>query len=359
MPGTAGVHREIVDDLGEPKGPVGPQDIDPLVQSTMGPGDIPDPVVSFDGPANIFNVSPPDPNGDVGPNHFVAMSNLSYAVYDKSGTLLAGPFANNTLWTGFGGDCETDNSGDPVVLYDQFADRWLLTQFTASGPTYFNCVALSTSGDPTGTYFRWAIPTPGTNFPDYPKYGVWADAYYISTRDFAGAFAGIGAYALERDQFVAGNPAAQVISFLAPPGATPYNTGDGLLPSDLDGSTLPPTGSPNFFVGSMDQGGPYCAPQDALTLWKFVADFSNPPASSFVLTNTIPVAAFDSMFPCTPTSRDCIPQPGTANKVDILSYRQRPIFRLAYRNFGTHESLVTNQSVASSVPTRTTAGTGR
>jgi hypothetical protein len=203
------------------EGQTGKQDVDPIVQSFSGPGLIPDPIVSFNGPSNSDNnpqVSPPDPVGDVGPNHYVAMSNLVFAVYDKAGALLYGPALNNTLWSGFGGDCQTDNDGDPIVLYDQFADRWVLTQFTASGPTYFNCVAISTGPDPTGTYYRYAFST-GTNFPDYPKYGVWSDAYYISTREFAGIagpFTGIGAYALNRAQLIAGNPTPQVISFLIP-----------------------------------------------------------------------------------------------------------------------------------------------
>jgi hypothetical protein len=327
------------------EGPFGPQDSDPLVQGSAGPSLIPGPLVSFDGPTNIAGVYPPDPVGDVGPNHYVAMSNLYFAIYNKSGTLLYGPAANNTLWAGFGGDCETDNSGDPIVLYDQLDDRWILSQFTSSGPTYFNCVAVSTSGDPTSTYYRYAFST-GSNFPDYPKYGMWPDALYISTREFGPVtFAGVGAYAVNRAELIAGNPAATVISFLVPPGAMPYNVGDGLLPTDLDGSTLPPAGEPNFFVGSMDDGGPYGAPQDALTIWEFHADFAVPANSTFTLANTVPVAAFDSIYPCSPGSRDCIPQPGTAQKIDILSYRQRPMWRLAYRNFGTHESLVTNQSV--------------
>ncbi len=135
-----------------------------------------------------------------------------------------------------------------------------------------------------------------------------------------------------------------MISFLVPRGATPYNVGDGLLPSDLDGTTLPPAGSPNYYVGSMDNGGPYSAPQDALTLWKFHADFATPANSTFVLANTIPIAAYDTMLSIC-SGRSCIPQPGTTYKVDHLGYRQRPLHRLAYRNFGTHESLVTNQSV--------------
>ena len=156
---------------------------------------------------------------------------------------------------------------------------------------------------------------------------MWSDALYISTREFlgtAGAFQGVGAYAINRSQLIAGNPTPQVISFLVPPGATAYNIGDGLLPADLDGSTLPPAGSPNFFVGSMDNGGPYGAPQDALTLWKFTANFTTPALSTFTLANTIPIAAYDTM-PAFCSGRACIPQPGTTNKIDHLGYRQRPV----------------------------------
>ena len=327
------------------EGALGPQDADAALQTTYGPSLIPAPRVSFNGPGNISGVSPPDPVGDVGPNHYVAMSNLSFQIFNKSGGSLYGPALNNTLWAGFGGACQAENQGDGIVLYDQLDDRWILSQFTANGPTYYNCLAVSTTPDPTGSYYRWAISN-GNNFPDYPKLGMWPDALYFSNREFTGGstFAGIGAYAINRAQMIAGNPAAQVISFLIPP--TPaYNVGDGLLPSDMDGSTLPPAGSPNYYVGAMDNGGPYGAPQDALTLWKFHVDFAIPANSTFTLANTIPIAAYDTIFPCSPTSRNCIPQPGTTNTVDILSYRQRLMHRLAYRNFGDHESLVTNQAV--------------
>ncbi|MBK8466613.1 MAG: hypothetical protein IPL32_12345 [Chloracidobacterium sp.] len=334
-------------------GPLGPQDIDKAVQSVVSPFAplvMPTPIISFDAVLGCTGCSPPDPVGDVGPNHYVAMSNSQYRMFNKSGTSVLGPSNINTLWSGFGGACQTENAGDPVVIYDQLDDRWILTQFTAAGPTYFNCVAISTTGDPTGSYYRYAFST-GTNFPDYPKYGMWHDALYISTREFssAGPFAGVGAYAVNRAQLVAGNPAAQVISFLAAPGGAAYNVGDGLLPSDLDGSTLPPANSPNYFVGSMDNGGPYSAPSDALNVWKFAANFAVPASSTFTLTNVLPVSAIDTMpVFCTPSARACIPQPSTTTKIDHLGYRQRPSHRLAYRNFGTHESLVTNQSVEAS-----------
>src|SRR5207249_4897734 len=157
----------------------------------------------------------------------------------------------------------TDLSGDPVVLYDQLADRWILTQFTTRGPIYYNCVAVSQTGDPTGAYFRYAFSS-GQNFPDYPKYGVWPNAYFLSTREFApdNSFAGIGAYALERKRMLKGDPNARMIKVLVPPGNAPYLTGDGLLPSDLDGNALPPDGAPNYFVGTMDNGARYGAPFD-------------------------------------------------------------------------------------------------
>ena len=333
--------REIMPPLAAPLGPVVP---DPVVQRVLGKIGIPGPIISFDGNSNMCGCVPPDPNGAVGPNHVVTMSNLHFQIFNKAGQSLFGPAANNTLWSGFGGDCQTDNSGDPVVLYDQLADRWLLAQFTASGPTYFECVAVSQTNDPTGAYFRYAIAT-GNNFPDYPKAGMWPDAYYFSTREFNGPFVGVGAYALDRAQALAGNPNPTIVGFLAPP--TPlYVVGDGLLPSDLDGQTLPPNGSPNFFVGSQDDNGGYGAPNDALNLWKFHYDPVTPGNSTFMLTNTLPTQPFNSILNATCTStRACIPQPGTTTLIDHLGYRQRPLFRLAYRNFGSHESLVTNQSV--------------
>jgi hypothetical protein len=297
---------------------------------------------------NPFLVSPPDPNGEVGPNHYVEMVNLMFAVYAKDGTTLVPPTPIGALWADFDvPDC-TDLSGDPVVLYDQISDRWLLTQFTTAGPTFYNCVAISATPDPTGAYHRYAFSS-GPNFPDYPKYGVWPNAYFLSTREFApdNSFAGVGAYALERKKMIQGRADARMVRFEVPPGTTPWIPGDGLLPSDFDGKKKPPDGSPNYFVGTQDNGGPYGAPFDALNIFQFWVSWGSSPTAAFFQSAQVPVAEFDSVFPCDPppNTRDCIPQPGTPNKLDILSYRQRPTFRLAYRNFGSYESLVTNQSV--------------
>jgi hypothetical protein len=329
---------------------------DAAVQATTGSGilSIPAPSVNFEGIPATANIPilggipiPPDPVGDVGPNHYVQMVNTAWAVFSKTGTQLLGPLSLASIWAGFAvTDCN-DNSGDPIVVHDQLADRWILTQFSTNGPEFFNCVAVSTSADPTGSYFRFAFST-GLNFPDYPKYGVWPNAYFVTTREFApdDSFAGIGVYALERDRMLVGDPGARAASILVPPGSTPWLTGDGWLPSDLDGNTLPPAGSPNYIVGTQDDEGPYGAPIDAINVFKFSVTFGTTPSGSLVGPAQVPVAEFDSDFPCKPPgSRDCIEQPDTGRRIDILSYRQRPVWRLAYRNFGTHESLVTNQSV--------------
>ena len=310
---------------------------------------------NFEGLANSENtvaglrqVSPPDPVGDVGPTQYVEMVNLVFAVYDKSGTRLLGPTPLGALWAGFAvNDC-TDNSGDPIVRHDQLADRWIMTQFTTRGPTFFNCIAVSETADATGPYFRYAFST-GTNFPDYPKYGVWPNAYFIATREFqglSGPFVGIGAYALERERMLDGDPDARVVSFLRTPADTPLAVlGDGWLPSDLDGQVLPPDGSPNVFVGTMNVAAGRGAPFDGLNIFEFSIEWNDTPTASFGLTAQLEVEDFNSLFPCSPGPRNCIPQPATTNKIDVLSFRQRPTWRLAYRNFGSFESLVTNQSV--------------
>jgi len=169
-----------------------------------GASTIPSPLLTFEGLSNQdnfsifgFRVNPPDPVGDVGPNHYVEMVNLTFAVYDKLGNRLLGPVDTGSLWAGFAiNDC-TDPSGDPIVQYDQLEDHWLLSQLTTrgmnpdgsfNGKPFYNCVAISQTGDPTGAYFRYAFITsaagPVTFFPDYPKYGVWKKSYVLTSRDF-------------------------------------------------------------------------------------------------------------------------------------------------------------------------------
>lgn len=325
---------------------------------------IPTPLANFEGLSNKdnfdifgFRVNPPDPVGDVGPNHYVEMVNLAFAVYDKEGNLLLGPVDTGTLWTGFPVEDCTDPSGDPIVLYDQLEDRWLLSQFTTRGPKYYDCVAISQTGDPTGAYYRYAFvtqPDPelpgGTFFPDYPKYGVWTNSYLMTTRDFGDVTGyGISVYALEKNKMIAGLAKARAVQFFLDSNVVPLELiGDGLLPADIDGTRRPIDRAPAPIVGSQDDNAPYGATFDALNIWELWVQWKSRPEATLTLKSQLPVASFDSIFPCAPTSRDCLPQPGITNPtqfLDILSYRQRPTHRLAYRNFGTYEAMVTNQSV--------------
>ncbi len=325
---------------------------------------IPAPLLTFEGLSNAdnlalygFRVAPPDPDGDVGPNHYVEIINLVFAVYDKQGHRLTGPTKIGDLWAGFAiPDC-TDPSGDPIVLYDQLEDRWILSQFTTSGlsdPTkpFWNCVAISQTGDPTGAYYRYAFETTFNGvyyFPDYPKYGVWTNSYLLTSRDFGPTTEyGISVYALEKNKMINGEPNARAVHFFLDSAVVPISQiGDGLLPADVDGRTRPANDAAAPLVGTQDNDAAYGATFDALNIWELSVKWQANPIASITLKTQLPVASFDSIFPCAPTSRDCLPQPGVNRRryLDILSYRQRPTWRLAYRNFGTYETLVTNQSV--------------
>jgi hypothetical protein len=281
--------------------------------------------------------------------------NLAFAVYSKGGATLVPPTDIGALWAGFAIDDCTDGSGDPIVVYDQLADRWILTQFTTRGlddPSlpFYNCIAVSTSGDPTGSYYRYAFTT-GFNFPDYPKYGVWSDTYVATTREFGPTVEyGIGVYGLEKNKMIKGLPARSVAFFVDgnDPELLPL-VGDGLLPADIDGNTKPPSGSAIPLVGTQDDDWVYGATSDAVNIWDLKVKWSARPTASMTFADQLAVAPFDSNFPCGALgSRDCLAQPGItdpAQFLDILSYRQRPTWRLAYRNFGGYETLVTNQSV--------------
>src|SRR5438034_10569488 len=263
------------------RGPEGPE-----VQSKGYSGDaalqtfspaptIPAPLVTFEGLSNQdnfnlhgFRVNPPDSDGEVGPNHYVELINLELGVFDKQGNRLLGPTKIGDLWTGFAiPDC-TDPSGDPVVLYDQLEDRWLLSQFTTRGPIFYNCVAIYQTGDPTGAYFRYAFSA-GEFFPDYPKYGVWTNSYLLTSRDFGPTTEyGISVYALEKNKMINGEPNARAVHFFLDSAVVPiYLIGDGLLPADIDGTRRPINGASAVIVGTMDDGGPYGAPFDGLNVF--------------------------------------------------------------------------------------------
>jgi len=288
----------------------------------------------FSGPQGTFTVNsaPPDPNGAVGPNHFVEVVNSGFAVFNKSGAAIYGPVATNTLWSGFGGLCQQDNDGDAIVKYDQFADRWVIQQLAIRNVTtnFFICMAVSTGPDPTGSYFRYGFPF--ANFPDYPKLSVWPDGYYLSINQFnssGNTFLGPLVGAMDRSSMLSG-AAATIQSFAL---STIYAS---LLASDVDGATPPPSGSPAYFL-ALDSS--------SLDFWRFHVDWSNP-GNSWLGTsssNTAPTQLAVTSYSTACGGVSCIPQAGTRTTLDALD--DRLMYRVAYRNFGDHEALVANHSV--------------
>lgn len=319
---------------------------DPVVQSEIPPKSDQGEVGALANPTTGFNflgvgttgASPSDSNGSVGNNQFVETVNIRYQVWSlnrstKTATSILGPTNINALWSGFGGACQAQNSGDPIVIYDKLADRWLISQFTSSAASgvYYQCVALSTTPNATGSYYRWAFAVPNGHFGDYPHFGAWSDAYYMMAHAFTSSSGGYVAAifaAMDRAKMLAGDPAAtwQVIE---------DPTEGGHMPADLDGFAPPPTGAPGIFVSLHGDG---------MTVYRMKVDFAVPANTTRSTQATIPVAP--STGACN-GGGTCIPQPGTSQLVSSLG--DRLMFRAAYRNFVDHESLVVSHSVDPSV----------
>lgn len=304
---------------------------------------------SFDGPVAAGS-APPDTTMAVGPNHIVAWVNSHYIIYNKAGTALTGAINGNTLFTGVGGVCETTNRGDPILQYDRLADRWILSQFafntTGGVPSspYLQCFAVSTTNDPTGTYFRYTVtfsPISPNGFNDYGKLGIWNDGYYTAYNIFGGSPAGgntgAGLCVSDRTKMLAGDGTATT---LCAPIAF-YGGGASFLPADLDGLNLP---------SDTTRGGIFIRQSTAPAL-RYLRLLPNFAASTVTLTDgfggatgsfvNLPLPT--TTRACNGTGGTCVAQPGTANTLDTLG--DRVMYRLAFRNRGGVESMVLTQSV--------------
>ena len=345
---------------------------DPLVKPPNYSGAMAPPLLTFEGLGVKDNkvvlgvrFRPSDSNGDIGPNHYVETVNSVYRVFDRSGVPLMPPMKYSTLFASLGEPSSANDDGDPIVRYDQMADRWVITLIVISewlktnGPAH-EVVAISKTGDPTGQFYVYDFPMPNDNLNDYPKLGIWPDAYYLSINQFNHdfEFTGAGVFAYDRAKLLAGDPTAGAIFFDL---QSFTNFPNGLLPSDLDGPP-PEAGTPNTFAclisdqisgqkpGENDRGHstagadeePSPAPGHlpfGLRLFDFTADFAHRDNSSFVekqLIVTAPFRIFDG-------DSDLISQRGTTNGLDSLS--DRLMYRMQFRHFGDHESLVVNHTV--------------
>jgi hypothetical protein len=347
---------------------------DTALQLSLPVPNMPAPVTTFEGlgraeniAAGFGNFSPPDTVGDVGPDHYVQQTNLLVRVWNKAGTPLTAPFKLSSLFASLGGQCAQPDRGDPLVLYDQLADRWMLSQFAFANKTtapYHECIAVSQTGDPTGAYYLYDFVTPGNEFPDYPHLGVWPDGYYMMVHQFtnAGPFNGTGVYSFDRVKMLAGDPTARYIYFNLSRAAFPEAIG-GMLPSDLDGMTPPPAGRPNTFVYFTTTD--FNDPANGIRLFDFHADYATPANSTFTeraestYAAPLPVAPFSIVTPQGGVEgRSAVPQPPPATSATGLdAISDRLMHRLQYRNRGGFETLVTTHTVGA--PASTTFGTYR
>lgn len=298
--------------------------IDPLVQNIMGNYD-----TSFNLEENFDGISvtesggaiPPDPTGAAGPNHYMNAVNTAVKIFDKSGNLLAGP-TDLGSFLGSG-----NNSGDPIVLYDHLADRFFISQF---GPNVNSLIiGVSDSPDPLGSYDVYEFSF--DSFPDYPKYTVWPDGYYLTANKGGNEVV----YVLERDVILNGGTDPNIVGFNLPGISQNPNTVFSPASANLLGNTFP-IDVPGYIVYLQDDGWSTTIANDHLKIWEIDVDWTLPNASTISSPIQVPVAPFDSVF--APFGFGDVNQPGTGQRIDmiggIISYAAN------YRSFGAHNSWV-------------------
>ncbi|HET9033065.1 MAG TPA: hypothetical protein VFN25_09180 [Dokdonella sp.] len=275
---------------------------------------------SFDGignPTACGGCIPPDTNGDVSDQHFIQWVNNKWAIYDKNtGAVVQAPTAGNSFFAGFGGKCQTTNSGDPLAVWDAQAKRWVMSQFVTSAP-FAQCVAVSVTSDPLGAYYRYEFNWP--NFGDYPHMGIWTeenqrqDAYLLTTHEFNASsnFVGAALIAMERDKMLVGDPTAAMVRF---PGFDAY----GVQAIHLIGPKPAPGGSCPTFVHFDFAATNY-------QFWDMCLDWDTPANSTISAPNTV---ASDSFFPFF----DSIPTPAGSNAY-LDSFGSNTMYRATARAF--------------------------
>ncbi len=292
------------------------------------------PILNFEGidVVEATGAVVPNPNGDISPQHYIQVTNSGagsiFKIHDKAGDLLFGPASLNNLWGPFG----RTGGGKPIILWDQEAERWLFTEI-AAGIEPILLTAVSQTDDPFGNWYVYEFETP--NYPDYPKYGIWPDAYYITTRE-GSAEPNIPVYALDREAMLNGDPVASVQRLGIPKYAIPLNEAfQAATPVDWDGAISPPGAySPHLVLRMYDNA--WDGGQDKLEIWEITIDWVDPNNSTVVGPIELFTEPFDSDV-CSGTFLNCLPQENGSN---ISAYIQVLMHRVNYRNFGTYESIV-------------------
>lgn len=277
---------------------------------------------NFEGLSNLNWYVPPDPCGVAGPDHYFQMVNVSCAIYNKVGTMILGPFNSGTIWNGMP---HNFSSGDGIVLYDENAHRWFISQFSLPNfpnAPFYQMIAISQTPDPTGSWFRWEFSF--SDLPDYPKFGIWGDGYYMSFNRIRSGmvYEGTGAAAFDRAAMLSGDPEARMIQFQLNSSDDAYS----MLPADCDGA-FPFPGTPGYFLFMK---------RNYLGVVEFHADWNNPANSTFGNFLHIPVSPFATFI-------GGIPQRGSG--ITLTPLNDRLMFRLQFRKFDDHQSMVVNHTV--------------
>ena len=262
---------------------------DPVVQSEMGTRELRAPIVNFQGMSG--SGYPPDPTGAAGPNHYVQAVNSKYRVFDKTGGIIPqATFNLSVLWA------NSTSDGDPIVMYDRHADRWFISQFQINSKKIL--IAISETNDPTGSYYAYSYTF--SSFPDYPKFSIWWDGYYMTSNS------NHTAVAFDREKMLAGDPSASLVS-LSLPGVGGWGF-KSPLPADADGD-LPPAGTPCYFF-NLDDGS-----SDFIDIFEMTCDWSNTNNSQVVASQSLPVASFNATFT---GGLGNIVQPNSSQRLDAI-----------------------------------------
>lgn len=267
-----------------------PQGLDPVLQTAVASRQHRAPIENWGGQAG--SGYPPDPSGAAGPNHYVQAVNTSYRVYSKTGSSMGGPYNLSSLWAG------SNDDGDPIVLYDRHADRWFISQFQFSPNKIL--IAVSQTPDPLGSYYTYSYNF--SQFPDYPKYSVWWDGYYMTSNSNKTAVV------FDRAKMLVGNSTAAMVALSAP---SVLNTGfTSVLPADADGD-LPPNGTPCYFFNLEDDA--WGSNPDRIKVYEMSTDWVTTSNTSVTTSQSISTAPFDTNFG---SGYNNISQPGTTQKLD-------------------------------------------
>jgi hypothetical protein len=307
-----------------------PKTMDPTRQAELGEVPSKAPILSFD--AAVSRSTPTDPTGAAGPNHYVNGWNSAFSIFDKEGNQLVPP----TSLSSIGGEFTNETLGDPIVLYDEFANRFLITQFSDTPESFL--VAVSRGPNPVSDgWYTYRFTTNGA-LPDYPKISVWSDGYYVTTnKNSRTAETSQVVYVFERDRMLKGET-AQVLGFPLPG----IRTNGFYSPAGFHatGNTLPPLGdAPIIYMQDDSWAG---VSEDHLKLWKINVNWQNPPISTIQESQQLGpsqgVSPFIATFDGGAFSN--LEQPGNAPDVDVL--QATIMYMTQFRSFGTHNSVVLN-----------------